>query len=267
VKTVTLSNQEIDQYHHDGFVCLDRPLLPDSDVREVSDRIDRILARWSTLPPGRTIGKEQARNSLPQIVEIRGASILDPSMARLAVVEHCRRIASELLQGHAIWFHFDQVFYKQPSEETGVLWHQDRAYSRTGMVTRAVHMWVPLQDATEENGCVSYLPGSHRQGLSKHAKSLRAGGVIQRTALVDESTAVLCPVRLGGLVCHSPMTLHRSNPNRSGEFRRAWILQFGLGPWAAMRDLARPALVAVARSQIALARAKSAHLRVAKKPD
>jgi ectoine hydroxylase-related dioxygenase (phytanoyl-CoA dioxygenase family) len=127
------------------------------------------------------------------------------------------------------------------------------------MATRAVHIWVPLQDATEENGCLRYLPGSHRHGLNKHVTSLRTGGLIQRTTLADESTALPCPVRLGGLVAHSPMTLHASNPNRSAEVRRAWVLQFGIGPWVAMRHLARPALVAVARTQIALSRMKLPH--------
>ena len=95
--------------------------------------------------------------------------------------------------------------------------------------------------------------------------NLRTGGVIQRArAAVDEFTAVLCPVHLGGLVCHSPMTLHGSSPNRSTGFRRAWVLQFGIGPWVAMRYLARPALVAGARSQIALSRIK---MRVSASPE
>jgi hypothetical protein len=262
---VILSNTEIDHYERDGFVRLDRRILSVEDIHDVGRHIDHILADWSTLPPGRANGKEQATDSLPHIVEIRGASIVDPSMVQLPVVEQCRQIACELLHSDHVWFHFDHVFYKQPSEDTRVLWHQDRAYSPTGMATRAVHIWVPLQDATEENGCLAYLPGSHRRGLNRHLPSPRTGGVIQRTTPVDETTAVLCPVRLGGLVCHTPMTLHGSNPNRSSEFRRAWVLQFGIGPWVAVRDLARPALVAFARGQIALSQIKMSHSRTVKK--
>ncbi|MBA3242308.1 MAG: phytanoyl-CoA dioxygenase family protein, partial [Acidobacteria bacterium] len=68
--------------------------------------------------------------------------------------------SSQLLGGAAVRFWHDQLFCK-PARHGGVVaWHQDYSYwTRT---TPLAHLtcWVALDDATRENGCVHYVPGS-----------------------------------------------------------------------------------------------------------
>src|SRR5918997_478613 len=68
--------------------------------------------------------------------------------------------AAQLLGGPVRFWH-DQLFCK-PARHGGVVaWHQDYSYwTRT---TPLAHLtcWVGLDDATRENGCVHYVPGSH----------------------------------------------------------------------------------------------------------
>src|SRR5687768_17605839 len=70
--------------------------------------------------------------------------------------------ASQLLGGAAVRFWHDQLFCK-PARHGGVVaWHQDYSYwTRT---TPLAHLtcWIGLDDSTSENGCVHYVPGSHR---------------------------------------------------------------------------------------------------------
>jgi ectoine hydroxylase-related dioxygenase (phytanoyl-CoA dioxygenase family) len=244
-----LSSSEVERYQTDGFVVVDRPVLSEAEVLEARASVESLLRRWTELPKGRANGRPMGSESHPDLAEIRGATIVEPTMGQLSIIDHCRELASELLGSRRVWFHFDHVFSKQPSEDTRVLWHQDRASSVTRMIRNAVHIWIPLQDVTEETGCVSYLPGSHRQGLKAHDRYVRPNGTSQFTTLVDDSEAVACPVRLGGFVAHDPMTIHASGVNHSEHPRHAWVLQFGTGPWVALRQASRPAMMAAARLQ------------------
>jgi ectoine hydroxylase-related dioxygenase (phytanoyl-CoA dioxygenase family) len=114
------------------------------------------------------------------------------------------------------------------------------AYSSTKLFTRAVHMWIPFQDVDTVNGCMQFIPGSHRQGALNHHDDHTGRSRARFLASVDDSAMVAAPLSLGGLTVHTPYTLHSTAPNRSDDLRRAWVLQFAIGPMPAARTFARP---------------------------
>ncbi|HVS21843.1 MAG TPA: phytanoyl-CoA dioxygenase family protein, partial [Pyrinomonadaceae bacterium] len=72
--------------------------------------------------------------------------------------------ASQLLGG-AVRFWHDQLFCK-PAHHGGVVaWHQDYSYWTRTQPMAHLSCWIGLDDSTRENGCVHYVPGSHRWGL------------------------------------------------------------------------------------------------------
>src|SRR5205807_3498058 len=72
--------------------------------------------------------------------------------------------ASQLLGG-AVRFWHDQLFCK-PAHHGGVVaWHQDYSYWTRTQPLAHLSCWVGLDDSTQENGCVHYVPGSHRWNL------------------------------------------------------------------------------------------------------
>ncbi|MEP6467837.1 MAG: phytanoyl-CoA dioxygenase family protein, partial [Parafilimonas sp.] len=70
--------------------------------------------------------------------------------------------ASQLLGNVPVRFWHDQLFYK-PAKKGGVVaWHQDYSYwTRTKPIAHLT-CWCGLDDSTKENGCLQYVPGSHR---------------------------------------------------------------------------------------------------------
>src|SRR5207247_955690 len=82
-----------------------------------------------------------------------------------------------------------------------------------------VTAWLALTDATAENGCMEFLPGSHARGQLPHRAGVvpssvnRAGQAI--TVDVDDAPAVCAPLRAGEFSLHHTLCLHRSPPNRS----------------------------------------------------
>jgi Phytanoyl-CoA dioxygenase (PhyH) len=241
-ESLRLEQDEIARFRHDGFLAIDGPFLPQDDLRTARQTIDELYQCWDELPHhwAYDSGAVKYHAGQQQVGEIRHTFVLAPDLAKLAMVARCRVIAGQLLGADRVWCHFDHVVYKAPSEATRVRWHQDVAYSSTKLFTRAVHMWIPFQDVDIVNGCMQFIPGSHRHGSLTHQDDRSGRSRARFLASVDDSSMVVAPLALGGLTVHTPYTVHSTAPNRSGDLRRAWVLQFATGPMPAARTLARP---------------------------
>src|SRR5207247_656920 len=74
----------------------------------------------------------------------------------------------EDLIGTPIRLYADQALLKPPLVGSEKLPHQDNAYFRVAPDDAVITCWCALDDATIENGCMHYLPGSHRLGIVEH---------------------------------------------------------------------------------------------------
>ncbi len=136
--------------------------------------------------------------------------------------------ASQLLGDKAVRFWHDQIFYK-PAKQGGVVaWHQDYSYwTRTKPVAH-ITCWCALDDATAENGCLQYIPGSHKWGLLP--KPVIAGDLHGIREFLSEEqkkkfdNAQLASVKAGEAIFHHPLTLHGSGENKSTRPRRAFVI-------------------------------------------
>ena len=116
-------------------------------------------------------------------------------------------------------------------------WHQDMAFAPASFDTEAhtiVTVWIAVDDATEENGCLQFVPGSHRHGLFPHTgDDERAAGEPRRARAVEPhvdparvlpgSAAVSVPLSAGSAVAFDGLTLHRSAPNTTATAPRTAI--------------------------------------------
>jgi len=136
--------------------------------------------------------------------------------------------ASQLLGNKSVRFWHDQLFYK-PAKKGGVVaWHQDYSYwTRTKPIAH-ITCWCTLDDATIENGCLNYIPGSHKWGLLP--KPVIAGELTGiKDFLNDEQKKELehpqpAPVKAGEAIFHHSLTLHGSGENKSAQPRRAFVI-------------------------------------------
>lgn len=135
--------------------------------------------------------------------------------------------ASQLLGG-AVRFWHDQLFCK-PARHGGVVaWHQDYSYWTRTEPMQHLTTWTGLDDADQDNGCLLYVPGSHRwdllpiTGLAGDMEAIRK--VLtdsQWNALQNPVPAIL---KKGEAAFHHPLMIHGSNENRSDRPRRALVL-------------------------------------------
>lgn len=100
-------------------------------------------------------------------------------------------------------------------------WHQDNAYFSVEPLQEILGVWLALDDATPENGCMHVIPGGHLQSGFKHH---HGSDCEIASELLDTDRAVAVPIPAGGALFFYGMLPHQTPPNRSPHRRRA--LQF-----------------------------------------
>ena len=134
--------------------------------------------------------------------------------------------ASQLLGGPVRFWH-DQLFCK-PAHDGGVVaWHQDYSYWTRTKPMAHLTCWIGLDDATTENGCVHYVPGSHRWPLLPTTNLAKGMEAILDVLTPEQKAAfkpVPCELKAGEAVFHHPLMLHGSYENRSPRPRRAVVI-------------------------------------------
>jgi phytanoyl-CoA hydroxylase len=115
-------------------------------------------------------------------------------------------------------------------EAARVLWHQDAGYTAMGNNTdhtgnlRMVNVWTPLVQATVVNGCMQFVPGSHKMGVVPHVKKqyyLEIASEYLEPTLKDAVNIELNP---GDVVLFHNLLFHQGLPNKSDHIR--WSLDW-----------------------------------------
>jgi hypothetical protein len=138
-----------------------------------------------------------------------------------------------VLLGPEVTLHtITKIRVKLPDEVSIVPWHQDSHYYNgilpPGLRGGTEHMhivtvWVPLVEATLDNGCLWVLPGSHRWGFLE--RDWDENNRVRLAAEVEQrGTPTPLPMRPGDVAFFTNMTVHASKENRSDRVR--WSLDF-----------------------------------------
>lgn len=134
--------------------------------------------------------------------------------------------AAQLLGG-AVRFWHDQLFCKPARHGGLVAWHQDYSYWMRTRPMAHLTCWIGLDDATHANGCVHYVPGSHRWSLLPRTDLAQNMDAI-RAVLTEEQRQQFKPVPIelkrGECSFHHPLMVHGSYANRTDAPRRATVI-------------------------------------------
>lgn len=227
--TVMLTQEQIDFYHREGYLAIESISTPD-EIARLSAVYDRLFSERAGREEGNQFdlggtdeeGKEAV---LPQIL---GPSRYAPEFKEGLFRVNALAIAQQLL-GPEVTAQGDHAIFKPARYGAETPWHQDEAYWNPMMEYNSFSLWMPLQPATLENGCMQFIPGSHRWEVQPHHcinNDPRIHGLEIDEA--DTSKAVACPLPAGGCTVHHNRTLHYTGPNHSDIPRRAYIIGFGL---------------------------------------
>jgi phytanoyl-CoA hydroxylase len=195
----------IARYDRDGFVVIPNLLTAEEcDTLKVEAR--RVLD--SKKRPGASVHVHVAAESAPFRALSEDLRIVD--------------ILRPLMPG-GVMFLSDKIVYKSPDKTFPTPWHIDCYYWRDTRPKLSV--WIPLDDATAENGTLTVVPGSHKRDWRMVKMGLPSGDF--ENAIEDgewqDGDVVTCTIRRGTAVVFSDRVVHGSTPNTAGRDRYAII--------------------------------------------
>ncbi|WP_308639728.1 phytanoyl-CoA dioxygenase family protein [Paenibacillus silvisoli] len=130
--------------------------------------------------------------------------------------------ALEAIIGDDVVFLSDKVVFKNATTDFGSPWHQDYPYWHG---SHKFSVWIALDDATPDNGCLRIVPGSHHVDEEHADFSDREEGFSNRLKdeAIDPARIVDLAASRGDAIVFHDLLFHSSYPNRSGKDRWALI--------------------------------------------
>ena len=223
-----LTNDQVEFFHEHGYLAGIRVLNAaqiDALRRELSELIDPDH-------PGHKLFYEFHSNESPNpdsvLFHALGAWRISAAFHDLLWNPAVLMPAAQLLGGPVRFWH-DQLFVKPPHHGGVVAWHQDYSYWTRTRPMAHLSCWIGLDDSTRENGCVHYVPGSHRwnllpiTGLAHDMNAIRS---VLSKEQNDEFKPVAIELKAGECSFHHPLMVHGSFKNGSERSRRGAVINF-----------------------------------------
>jgi phytanoyl-CoA hydroxylase len=226
-----ITEEEIARYHEQGFLVI-RNAYTQAEVEAALQGILDLIAGCH--PDFDAIEVEAAaQEKWPRLQgeerqdAVRKLMHFTPFDARLkAIAEHPQLMAllTRIIEETPERFQ-DMALLKPPQVGREKPWHQDHAYFDLPLGTKVVGVWIALDEATPENGCMHVLAGGHRQGPIPHFKR-RDWQICDAEILGKRCVAV--PLKPGDCLLFDGLLPHGTPHNFSPRRRRA--LQFHYKP-------------------------------------
>lgn len=221
-----LAAEQIEFYHKHGYVA-GIQLLTDNQIELLRGELDQLA---NPAHHGRSLFYEYNSNESSDpsraLFHALGAWRVAPGFHDLLWNPSFTIPAAQLLDGPVRFWH-DQIFYK-PARHGGVVaWHQDYSYWTRTTPMAHLSCWIGLDDSTSANGCIHYVPGSHKWNLLPVTGLVDDMSAIQEV-LTEEQKAQFRPVaielRKGEAAFHHPLMVHGSFENKTDVPRRATVI-------------------------------------------
>ena len=216
-----LTDEQAARFDADGFVVLDDVLPLDlvAAARQEIDAWELGTEAWLKQQADERmfIAESEAITFTPHLVP--RSALLRQFVTHPVFLGLCHDLI-----GPDVRLYWEQAVYKKPEKPRRFPWHQDNGYTFVEP-QQYLTCWVPLTDATEENGCPWVAPGVHRLGTLEH-RYVDPLGFECFDAPPAGHEPVAAPVRVGGMVVFSSLTPHLTGPNTTGEVRKAYIVQY-----------------------------------------
>ncbi len=221
-----LSDEQVAFYREHGYVAGIR-LLDDAQVEELRAELAELI---SPAHPGNGLFYEFHSNESVDTARVLfhalGAWRITPGFHDILWNPAFTVPASLLLEGPVRFWH-DQLFCK-PAQHGGVVaWHQDYSYWTRTQPLAHLTCWIGLDDAARDNGCLQYIPGSHRWPLlpiTGLAGDMNAIQSVLTESQRQQFKPVAIELRKGECSFHHPLLVHGSYENSTDRPRRATVI-------------------------------------------
>ena len=224
--SLRLTDEQLSFYRENGYVA-GLQLLTEEQVDALRREIDELThPQYEDRELFYTYNSNESSNPNTILFHALGAWRVRTGLHDVLWNPRFLMPAAQLLHGPVRFWH-DQIFYK-PAHHGGVVaWHQDYSYWTRTQPMAHLSCWIGLDDSTVDNGCLQYVPRSHKWNLLPITGLANDMNSIQ-SVLSEEQRAEFKPVPIvlkrGQASFHHPLMIHGSYENRTDRLRRAVVL-------------------------------------------
>jgi non-haem Fe2+, alpha-ketoglutarate-dependent halogenase len=206
-----LTTQQIEWFNRDGYLTR-LPVFDPPEIAEIRSYFDDLLAQ--TLAAG---GDSYSIST----AHLRHGRVYD-LLNDARIVSYVKDLLGEDVIGWGSHF-----FCKMPGDGKRVAWHQDSSYWPL-TPSKAVTVWLAIDDASVENACMRFIPGSHWFGhLTYSLTENDDSNVLNQVVAIEQlSPPVDNELPAGAVSIHSDLLVHGSEPNRSDRRRCGLTLRY-----------------------------------------
>jgi len=222
-----LNEEQIQFYQNNGFIVIEDFLSPEELEHWRIVVSTAVKERAGIKIPGKDIKtgeadgiNEDADYFAKVFDQLLNLWQTNEQVKKLMLDQRIGKMAAQLagVDGIRIWH--DQALIKRPWANP-TAWHLDTpfwSYSDRN----AISIWVALDNATLENGCLFFIPGSHKlTGFDKITIGKNMDGIFEIYPGLINTKPVAAPMRAGSCSFHNGLTIHGANANMTNGFRRA----------------------------------------------
>ena len=205
-----LTSEEIKRYKEDGYL-IPNFQMPEKDLLEIEELHNSLVEKFPKF-----------RNYCPAVL------LHDESFLKYCFNEKILNIIEQLIgKNFALW---NSSFFAKPAlNGHATPWHQDGQYWPIRPLATC-SVWLAIDDATSENGCLKFIKGSHKdKKLKKHkinkSEKLTLNQELLKSEYLEKNSVDLILQR-GQISLHDVYMIHGSEENKSQNSRRAMTMRF-----------------------------------------
>jgi ectoine hydroxylase-related dioxygenase (phytanoyl-CoA dioxygenase family) len=221
---IAMTKEEAGLYARDGYI-IRKGLLGVEEVDRFRGHARKQLEQENSSGAVMAKGDKEGKKTLLKM----WTTAEDDQYGLLARDERMVDLAEDAI-GKPIYLYSHKMTMKQPNEGGAWEWHQDFGYwyNYGCLAPEMMSIYVALDKATRENGCLQVLKGSHKLGRLNHIRENDQTNVEQEhlDAALKRFELVYVEMEAGDVLVFDGNLLHRSDANRSDTYRWGYICSY-----------------------------------------
>lgn len=222
-----LTNEQIRFFESNGYIVIEDFLSPEELTQWREAVTEAVKERNGLKMPGKDakLGMDDGINNdaeyfskvFDQLLNLWQTNV---KVKDIMLDERIGKMAAQLSGTNGIRIWHDQALVKRPWANP-TSWHLDTPFWSFSD-RKALSIWVALDDATLENGCLYFIPASFKEttyenkGIGKNMN-----GIFEAYPQFATVASVAAPMKAGSCSFHNGLTIHGAGANMTSGFRRA----------------------------------------------
>lgn len=224
---MSLTPAEIKTFQDHGFLLV-RQLASQDQIEAVQVECRDVHARMRNEPPAGVHISWEDEETRELIRQLMHSELVSPTLNSLLRSARVLDIVQDLIGPDISLFHC-KLLPKSKGSGAEVPWHQDFAYWRQDTnQPLMVNCMLAIHPADLENGCIEFIPGSHKWGLQEHERHQEAFGMFLPGRYYPRPEAEAVPMAAGDALFFTSLVIHGSAPNQSARDRWANTIAYNV---------------------------------------